>query len=242
MTGNILQEELVLTPRIYRNSNDFSIRKLSDRLEVKDYDNIFFLSYGSNVCDGEVRDNKFFEKIFKVCEMHCENTVKVLDDCQGSMWIDRDYSIFDYVLWTAHATLGLFDVGILISKPNMPELGMNHVGEEFLYDNYKRLLQCKDFVSSFNKQLSLATGVHLSQAPHIFNIKLARDFPADYFLEKQVDKPNVSQIANIKVESSRFLFLRVEHFMNDQGKYKLLRALGYILMDRDILSEDMFST
>ena len=226
--------------RLFRNSKDFSIRKLADRLAVQDYDNIFFISYGTYVCDGEVRDNSFFEKIFKVCDMNCDNTVKVLDDCQGCLWVDRDYSIYDYILWTAHATIYQFDVGILTSKPNMPEVGMHHVGEEFLYDNFKRLLQCKDFVSSFNKQLSLATGTHLSQASHIFSLKLNKDYPEDYFHDIQHSHPNLSQVIPMKVEARRYLSLRVERFMNTHGKYKLLRALGYVCMNREILAEDIF--
>lgn len=226
--------------RLFRNSEDFSIRKLADRLAVKDYDNIFFISYGTYVCDGEVRDNKFFEKIFKVCDMHCENTVKVLDDCQGCLWIERDYSIYDYILWTAHATIYMFDAGILLSKQNLPALGMNNVGEEYLYDNYKRLLQCEEFVSSFNKQLSYATGTHLSQAPHIFCLRTAKDYPENYFHDIQHSHPNLSQVVPMKVEARRYLSLRVERFMNNHGKYKLLRALGYAYQEREIFAEDMF--
>lgn len=222
-------------PRLNRNSNDFSVRKLSDRLSNKDYDNIFFLSYGTNVCDGEVRDNRFFRRIFSVCDSHCENTIKVLDDCQGSLWIERDYSIFDYVLWTAHATLYLFDVGILLSAPNAPKLGVYDVGEEFLYDNYSRLLNNRDFVSSFNSQLSLATGVHLSCAPHLFCLRLKKDYPTDYFLDMQSGMPSVSQIANIKIDGNRFIRLRVEYFLNDKGKHFLLRALKYIYDEREFI-------
>lgn len=233
--GTYLNSDGGPDPRLNRNSGDFSIRKLSERLSVKDYDNIFFLSYGTNVCDGEVRDNQFFRRIFSVCDSCCENTVKVLDDCQGSMWIERDYSIFDYVLWTAHATLFMFDTGILLSAPNSPKLGMHDVGEEFLYDNYRRLLNNTDFVSSFNKQLSLATGTNLSSAPHLFCLRLLKDYPTDYFRDLQSGRSNVSQIANIKVDSNRFIRLRVEYFMNNKGKHSLLRALKYIYDEREFI-------
>ena len=237
--GEYLEGDFNPDPRLFRNSKDFSINKLANRLSIKNYKNIFFISYGTNVCDGEVRNNNFFHRIIKVCKMNCDSTVSVLDDCQGSMWIDRDYSLFDYVLWTAHATLLWFDTGILLTKKGMPVLGVHNVGEEFLYDNYKRLQEKKSFVTSFSKQLSLATGVHLSQAPHLFCVKLNKDFPEGYFIDKQKEA-NVSEIVNIKIEANRFARLRVEYFMNVKNKYLMLRALRYIAKESESISEDNF--
>ena len=234
--GEYLKEGTGADARVNRNSKNFSFSKLSQRLSIKNYDSILVLSYGSNVCDGEVRDNEFFSKIFKICELNCDNTIKVLDDCQGSLWIDRDYSIYDYVLWTAHATLWSFDVGILLSKPNMPALGVHNVGEEFLYDNYKRLLMNKPFVSAFNKSLTLATGIHLSEAPHLFCLPLTKDYPEEYFYDLQRNNPSVSNTVNIKIDSNRFIRLRVENFLRRNGKFNLLRALRYIYAEREFIA------
>ena len=235
--GYYLQDGLRKDPRTERTdiTKEFSIRKFQKRLQRKDYSNIFFLSYGSNVCDGEVRDNRIFQRIFKLCDEYCKNIIKVLDDCQGSMWIDRDYSIYDYVLWTAHATLSCFDVGVLISAPNMPIIGTYHIGEEYLYDNYRRLLMNEEFAHNWNKYLSLATGVNLSCAPHLFNLKLTKDYPESYFRALQKGKSNISEPVDIHVEAQRFIRLRVEQFMGKKGKYRLLRALRFILDEREFI-------
>ena len=237
--GDYVESDQTIEPRLRRPNvaKEFSLRKLSERLSRKDYSNILFLSYGSNVCDGEVRENRVFQHIFQVCEEYCENTIKVLDDCQGCMWIDRDYSLFDYVLWTAHATLYAFDVGIMMSKPGIKPLGIHNVGEEFLFDNYKRLLMNREFALSWNRCLTEATGVHLSNAPHLFNLKFTKDYPDSYFRDIQRDKPNISKITNINIEAQRYIRLRVEPFMNDKGKFTLLRALRFILDEKEFICD-----
>lgn len=235
--GEYVEADRRTEPRLIRPNiaKEFSLRKLSERLERKDYENILFISYGANVCDGEVRENRVFERIFRILDKYCENTIKVLDDCQGCMWIDRDYSLFDYVLWTAHATLYKFDVGILMNKPGLKPLGIYHVGEEFLFDNYRRLLLNKEFAQSWNQSLTEATGIHLSSAPHLFNMKFTKDYPDDYFRQIQADKPNISKITNIKIEANRYIRLRVEPFMAADGKYSLLRSLRFILDEKEFI-------
>ena len=210
---------------------EFSLRNLERRLNKKDYENIFFISYGTNVIDGEIRDNKFFQRIFRICDEACPNTIKILDDCQGSLWIPRDYSIFDYILWTAHATLDGFDTAILISKPDLPIVGTYNVGEEFLFDNYQSMLKNSEFCLSWNKLLSQATGIHISKAPHIFNIELT-DLES-HFLGLHQNSNTIPNSLNIvgnlfSIDANRSIRLRVEKFVGADGKYLLLRALQYI--------------
>ena len=220
---------------IYLDNDDFTTRKLIDRLSISDYKNIFFLSCGTFVCNGEVRDNAFFEKIFHICEHFSDDVVKVLDDCQGSLWIDRDYSLFDYILWTAHATMEGFDAGVLISKPNKPVLGIYNVGEEFLYHNYSKLLEMEDFCTSWNKYLTLATNVHISNAPHLFNMHLTKNFPESYFKNLQLNRRNISQVAAILIDANRYVRLRVDRYITKEGKYRLLRALHLIYDEREFI-------
>lgn len=42
--------------------------------------------------------------------------IMILDDCQGMFYTPRDYSIFDYILYTCHVQLPSFDMGVVISK------------------------------------------------------------------------------------------------------------------------------
>ena len=235
--GKYLNHKDNIDPRTRRISveNEFSLRKLDERLANKNYDKIFFLSYGANVCDGEVRENKLFQRIFQICEKNCDQVIKVLDDCQGSLWIPRDYSIFDYILWTAHATIYMFDVGVVISKPDMPKVGRYNVGEEYLANNYRHLLANEEFAMNWNKQLSMATNIHLSRAPHLFNLEFTKDYPDSYFTDIQTDTPNVSVPITIHIEAKRFIRLRVEPFMGNRGKYELLRALKYIYDEREFI-------
>ena len=144
------------------------------RVSAQDYSNIFIITYGTHVSDSEVREERFFKNIKGICEEYCDNVILTLDDCQGSLWIDRDYSIFDHILWTAHATFSLYDTGVLISKSNLPILGGYHFGEENLPYNYRNLLTFSDFCLSWRGYLEKATGLETSdiyKAPHIFNIE-----------------------------------------------------------------------
>ena len=221
---------------IFLDDSWFNIRVLIDRLENLKYDNILFISYGTLVCNGEVRDNKYFQRLFQLCDKYCDNVIKVLDDCQGSLWIERDYSLFDYVLWTAHATIDSFDTGILLSAPNMPALGAHDVGEEFLYANYKRLLENECFCKSWNKYLSLATNFHLSQAPHIFSVPLTKDYPESYFSDLHKGKKRGMTKAPLKIDANRFIRLRVERFLTYESKYLLLRGLRDIYYEREFVA------
>ena len=81
----------------------------------------------------------------------------------------------------------------------------------------------------------------MSDAPHIFSIKLNKDYPEDYFEHLQ-EAENVSRAVLIKIDGNRFIRLRVEVFLNPDNKYDMLRALRYIYRERDNISEDNFST
>jgi hypothetical protein len=40
----------------------------------------------------------------------------MIDDVHGMFLIPRDYSIFDYILYTAHSLIPNYEMGFLISK------------------------------------------------------------------------------------------------------------------------------
>lgn len=137
------------------------------------------------------------------------------------------------MLWTAHATIEGFDTGILLSRPDTPVVGLHNVGEEYLYENYRRLLENETFCKSWNKYLTLATNYHLSEAPHLFTIPTKKDYPERYFIEKHTARFGVN--SPIMVDGFRYIRLRVEKFIVEEGKYLLLRGLQDIREEEEFL-------
>ena len=66
---------------VYIDDPNFSYKKFIEFLNSVKFDNIFFISFGTHVSDGRVRDDKFFKRMYSILESYCDNVVKVLDDC-----------------------------------------------------------------------------------------------------------------------------------------------------------------
>ena len=84
--------------------------------EAKKYKKVFVYIIGTLISSGRITPQSFYSKLKKeFVNLNIEHTM-VLDDVHGMFFVPRDYSIFDYVVYTAHACISMYDMGMLISK------------------------------------------------------------------------------------------------------------------------------
>lgn len=101
------------------NEIDFLIQKIKDSGCTK----LFIYYLVTEISTGIWVPQQKFIKLFEKLENAGIPYVSVIDDCQGMFWIPRNYSIFDYVLSTAHSNLLRYAMGICISKMDAPIVG-----------------------------------------------------------------------------------------------------------------------
>lgn len=188
--------------------------------EAKKYKKVFFYCIGTQISTGEISPQTFFVELKKrFNEEHIEN-IMVLDAVQEMFLIPRDYSIFDYIIGTAHAICWEYDLGILIHKYTTPIKGFRdfiHLEEFMIQLNI--ILRRKDKINMFSRC------VH-----EYFSNLLAR--PEFYIIED-----NAPQICSIVCKNIQFTKeikeildkyeIRIEAFGNEV-QYIRFRAQMFI--------------
>lgn len=80
------------------------------------YPKVFMYFIGTSVGDGQYTGNSLVYNIKKELQSKGIKTKIVLDAVQELFFIPRDYSLYDYVIGTAHAIIPGYDMGMLWSK------------------------------------------------------------------------------------------------------------------------------
>lgn len=84
--------------------------------KAKNYKKVFVYIIGTQTFTGQITPQQF---LVDLKETFIKNKIihKIaLDDVHGMFMYPRDYSIFDYILYTAHAIIPNYNMGMLISK------------------------------------------------------------------------------------------------------------------------------
>lgn len=77
---------------------------------------IIYIS-GTQVKTGTIIQNIFFCNLLENLHIRgCTNIITVLDDVQGMFILDRDYTLYDYIIGTAHSLCPYYDSGFLIQN------------------------------------------------------------------------------------------------------------------------------
>ena len=82
----------------------------------KKYEKVFVYMIGTNLSTGEITPQLFFEQLKQELTRHNIKHKILIDDVHGMFITPRDYRIFDYVIYTAHALVPMYDMGLVISK------------------------------------------------------------------------------------------------------------------------------
>ena len=77
---------------------------------------LFAYFIGTGLSTGEILPQIFFIKLKKACLDNNIEHVMVLDDVHGMFITPRDYSIFDYIMYTCHSWIKDYEMGMMWSK------------------------------------------------------------------------------------------------------------------------------
>lgn len=85
-------------------------------IEAKKYKKVFVYIIGTQISTGKITPQSFFRGLKEFFVNNNIEHIMVIDDVHGMFLIPRDYSIFDYILYTAHALITNFDMGFIVCK------------------------------------------------------------------------------------------------------------------------------
>lgn len=147
--------------------------------ESKKFKKVFVYIIGTQISTGEITPQTFFETLKKEFIINNIQHIIVIDDVHGMFLTPRDYSIFDYVLFTAHALVRPFDMGLMISKDAFMGIRAINWGYEYL-EMLDVILKRKDKLRLFSQimreefmETILDNNIELCDytTPHIFSLK-----------------------------------------------------------------------
>ena len=187
--------------------------------EAKKYKKVFVYIIGTQISNGEITPQEFFIKLKNSFIKNNIDHKFFLDDVHGMFFVPRDYSLFDFILFTAHAVIDGYDMGIFISKTG--EFG------EKVYNWGKTYLEMLDVIlkrkekifyfyevmsEHFAKLLSTNDFQLLSRvSPHLFSMKVINKLPSPQRLYEKLHK----------------IYIRLEND-GENIKYILLRGAWFV--------------
>ena len=206
--------------------------------EINKYHNVFVIIVGTHVSNGMITPQCFFVKLKDILK-NIKHTI-VLDDAQGIFLVHRDYSIFDYVLGTAHATIERYNMGICISNNNL-EIGFrygNWLEEHMKRINIlsKRLYKLSEFrnmmTNYYYDRILKSTNFSMYSnpllAPNIFSIiDKNKLFNASGIYEELAD--NHMEIDGIRDGEVNYIRFRGQYFVGDDRLYKSINVVDKFL-------------
>ena len=151
--------------------------------KAKQFKKAFIYVVGTNITTGEITPQDFFIELVAGLKRQQTPFKIMCDDVHGMFLTPRDYSIFDYVLYTAHSLVSAYECGILIQKrvgfePEFGELIINW-GYEYL-KRLDMILMRKEklfmfkhiMIERFRKLLTNSRlSIYNDTSQHIFSIK-----------------------------------------------------------------------
>ena len=99
---------------------------------IKQYKKVFVYIIGTQISTGLITPQSFFEKLKRILTHNDIQNIFVLDDVHGMFLTPRDYSLFDYILYTAHSLIRNYDMGLLVSKDGKYGYKALNWGNEYL--------------------------------------------------------------------------------------------------------------
>ena len=208
--------------------------------ECKKYDKVFFYCIGTQISNGIITPQDSLEKIKAVITVNTKAHTFILDDVHGMFITPRDYSIFDFILYTCHALAMNFNCGLCISRKGNPDIGgfkaYNKLDDYYTILNI--ILRDKVKFYSFKHVMHeyfaefFAKGImqesNLPTAPHIFAPSL---LPATDITKEQYEYLN---------KQLKPMLMRLEAGFNEEGEcnsevYLRIREANYIVNPRLLL-------
>lgn len=106
--------------------------ELKQLKNLKQFKKVFVYIIGTEVGTGVITPQYIFEQVINYLkENNCFYKI-MIDDVHGLFTVPRDYSIFDYILCTAHSLVPKYNMGILLSKSGDIGVCSKACSEEYL--------------------------------------------------------------------------------------------------------------
>lgn len=193
--------------------------------KCKQYKRVFFYIIGTEISRGKIVPNTWFKHIRNALSGH--DLVICLDDVQGMFVIPRDYSLFDYIIGTAHSLIPSYDMGICIQRKDSHIFGkqLYHTAKEYL-KILPILLTRLNALYSFTTVMQQAFSLYLAQpegrlfydsAPHIFSIVIGDDRNTVRFTKRE----------QARIEQGRVVYIEG---VRDDCDYQYVRFRGQELL------------
>ncbi len=157
-------------------NTDYVIKNFSLNKEAlekcKHFKKVFVYTIGTYCATGLIVSDIFFEEIKKFLVKNKIDHIFILDAVQEMFLLPRDYSMFDYVIGTAHALIPNYNMGILLSREKFERYPSDGVLSEFDYllsllpdlSNFNNLMRM-NFQYLTNSNIKMSSG-----ATHLFSI------------------------------------------------------------------------
>lgn len=206
----------------------FDFDKILCKFKDSKCNKIFVYVPGTSVCTGQIIPQRFYLTVKENCEKLGIDCMLMCDDVHGMFITPRDYSIFDFVLYTCHSYIPGFDMGILWSK-RKETLGFTNIVRSNEY--YKRLCMFLDRLDKvrifplllaeyFAKELSDINHFELytNTTTHIFALKTkGLVFNQSYF-----DKCDEYKVRLGETKAFiNFIRLRIQEFILEDSDFIL---------------------
>lgn len=160
--------------------------------KAKQYKKVFVYIIGTQISTGQITPQSYLIELKKAfIRENIEHKI-LLDDVHGMFMVPRDYSLFDYVLYTAHAIIPEFEMGMLISKNGEYGYKAYDWGMEYLpilkklLSNREQLMQFRGIMLNYftsilsNHELS----IYENTVNHIFALRTENLYFKDEDYEK----------------------------------------------------------
>ena len=209
----------------YNGIDSLNLSQVKEAVMNKTYKKAFLYIIGTQITTGEITPQKFYEKVISYLKSKGIEVISVIDDVHGLFLVPRDYSIFDYVISTAHALIRRWDMGLMWSKTK-ETYGEKYWNWLWIYIgalnlmlkrqvklSYFSQVMKEEFIDYLNKPyISLIT----DSVPHIFSLKI--DCPPriaynQEFYEKCKDNEVRLESGNYEKDSSFYIRLRGSQYM-----------------------------
>lgn len=120
--------------------------------KILQFKKVFVYIIGTQFSTGQITPQSFLINLKqKLIEYGIEHKM-LLDDVHGMFIVPRDYSLFDYILYTAHAIIPKFEMGLLISKNYDYGYKAFDWGTEYL-PRLKKLLEYKEYLMYYRNMM-----------------------------------------------------------------------------------------
>lgn len=189
--------------------------------KCKKYKKVFVYIIGTQISTGQITPQTFFEKLkSEFIKNNIQHTI-VIDDVHGMFISPRDYSLFDYILFTAHALIRPYDMGFMISKDKFMGIQAYNWGCEYL-EMLDVILKRKEKLKLFSYvmkeefiELLINERISLCEytTPHIFSLKTV----GYKFTQKMYDilDDNEIRLEGIDNPINTFIRFRAQHYIKN---------------------------